>query len=147
MGVHTTLESYNCAATYDQSSITTHICYVSRTRLPILSQYSAVFVPATPNDGRLPQSSALHFLLQTSTIPSGACCAEYSTVFVPATPNDGCLPQPSVLHFLLQTSTMPSGACCAQYSAVFVPATPNDGRLSQPSALNFLLQSTTPSSA
>ena len=35
--VHTTLESYNCAATYDQSSITTHICYVSRTRLPILS--------------------------------------------------------------------------------------------------------------
>ena len=37
VGVHTTLESYNCAATYDQSSITTNISYVSRTRLPILS--------------------------------------------------------------------------------------------------------------
>ena len=30
MGVHTALESYNCAATYDQSSITTNICYVSK---------------------------------------------------------------------------------------------------------------------
>ena len=29
MGVHTALESYNCAATYDQSFITTNICYVS----------------------------------------------------------------------------------------------------------------------
>ena len=36
MGVHTTLESYNCAATYDQSSITTNISYISRTRLPRL---------------------------------------------------------------------------------------------------------------
>ena len=35
VGVHTTLESYNCAATYDQSSTTTNICYVPRTRLPI----------------------------------------------------------------------------------------------------------------
>ena len=38
VGVHTTLESYSCAATYDQSSTTTNICYASRTRLPILSQ-------------------------------------------------------------------------------------------------------------
>ena len=30
MGVHTALESHNCAATYDQSSITTNICYVSK---------------------------------------------------------------------------------------------------------------------
>ena len=29
-GVHTALESHNCAATYDQSSITTNICYVSK---------------------------------------------------------------------------------------------------------------------
>ena len=38
------------------------------------AQYSAVFVPATPNDGILPQPSVLHLLLQMSTIPSGACC-------------------------------------------------------------------------
>ncbi|CAM9402279.1 unnamed protein product, partial [Ascophyllum nodosum] len=41
VGVHTTLESYNCAATYDQSSITTHICYVSRTPHPVRSGISA----------------------------------------------------------------------------------------------------------
>ena len=38
------------------------------------------FVPATPNFGCLPQPSVLHLLLQTFTIPSGACCAQYSTV-------------------------------------------------------------------
>ena len=37
VGVHTTLESYNFTATYDQSSTITNICYVSRTRPPILS--------------------------------------------------------------------------------------------------------------
>ena len=36
------------------------------------------FVPSTPNDGSLLHLSVLHFMLQTSTIPFGACCAQYS---------------------------------------------------------------------
>ena len=83
------------------------------------AQYSAVFVPATPNGGTLLQPSVLHFL-QTLIIPYGACCAQYFAIVVPATPNDGPFPQRWVLHFLLLTSTIPSGACCAQYSAAFV---------------------------
>ena len=79
-----------------------------------------MFVPATPYDDPFPQPSVLHFLLQTLTIPSGACCAQYSTVFVPVTPYNGPFLQPSVLHFLLQMLTIPSGECCAQYSTVFV---------------------------
>ena len=35
-------------------------------------QYSAVFVPATPSEGSLPQPLVVHFLLLTLTIPSGA---------------------------------------------------------------------------
>ena len=49
------------------------------------AQYSAAFIPATPNNGILPQTSVLHFLWFTSTILSGACCVQYSGVFVPAT--------------------------------------------------------------
>ena len=105
---------------------------VLRTVLPF-------FVPATPNDGSLPQLWVLHFLLQASTIPYGACCAQYSAVVVPATPNDGAFTQPWVLHFLLFTLTIPSGACCAQYSRFFVPATPNDGSLPQFSVRHFML--------
>ena len=105
---------------------------VLRTVLPF-------FVPATPNDGFLPQLWVLHFLLQTSTIPYGACCAQYSAVVVPATPNDGAFTQPWVLPFLLFTLTIPSGACCAQYSRFFVPATPNDGSLPQFSVRHFML--------
>ena len=49
--VHTTLESYNCAATYDQSSTTTNICYASKTRLPILL-HSLVLVGAGDSQQR-----------------------------------------------------------------------------------------------
>ena len=106
-------------------------------------KYSEVFESATPKDGLFPQPSALHFLLQTSTIPSGACCVQYSAVFVLAPPNDALLTQPSVLHFLLSTSIIPYEACCAQYSTVLVPETPNDGTLPQPSVLHFLLLTST----
>ena len=102
--------------------------------------YSVVFVPAIPNDGCLPKPSVLYFLLQTSTIPSGACHAQYSAVFVSAAPDEGLFLQPSVLHILLQTSTIPLGACCAQYSTVFVPATPTDAHLPQLSFLHFMLK-------
>ena len=71
------------------------------------------------------------FLGLTSTIPSGAYCAQYSTVVVPATPNEGLLPQPSALRFLGLTSTIPSGAYCAQYSTVVVPATLNEDFMAQ----------------
>ena len=84
--------------------------------LACCAQYSAVVVPATPNDGPFPQPWVLHFLLLMSTISSGASCAQYSAVFVPATPNDGAFTQPWVLHILLLTTTIPSGACCAQLS-------------------------------
>ena len=80
------------------------------------AQYSAVVVPATPNDGPFPQPWVLHFLLLMSTISPGARCAQYTAVFVPASPNDGAFTQPWVLHFLLLTLTIPSGVCCAQYS-------------------------------
>ena len=92
--------------------------YVSTRNCSLAScaQYSAVVVPATPNDGPFPQPWVLHFLLFMSTISSGACCAQYSAVFVPASPNDGAFTQPWVLHFLLLTLTFPSGVCCAQYS-------------------------------
>ena len=89
------------------------------------AQYSAVFEPAVPNDGVLPQPSVVHFLFLTMTMPSGACCVQYSADFVPEAPNDGSLPQPSVVHLLFLTLTIPSGACCAQYFAVCVPSTPN----------------------
>ena len=56
--------------------------------------YSAVSVPATPNDGILPRPSVLHFLTLTFGIFSGACCEQYCAVLVPGKPNDGCLPQP-----------------------------------------------------
>ena len=107
-------------------------CFIQALTIPFgacCAQYSLVFVPATPNDGILPQPSVLHFLLLTLAIPSWACCAQYSAVFVPAAPNDGCLPQPLVLHMLLLTLTISSGACCAQYSTDFIPAAPNDGFL------------------
>ena len=85
------------------------------------------------------QLSALHYLVQTLTIPSGACCAQYSAVFVPATPNGVFLPQLSVLHFLLQTLSIPSGACYAQCSVVLVPVTPNVDNLPQPWVLHYML--------
>ena len=102
------------------------------------AQYSAVFVPAVPNDGIWRQPSVVHFLFLTLTMPSGACCVQYSADFVPEAPNDGSLPQASVVYLLFLTLTIPSGACCEQYSAVFVPATPNSG-LPQLSVLHVLL--------
>ena len=104
-------------------------------------QYSAVFVPATPNDGLFSQALVLHFLREIWTIPSGACCAKYSATFVPANPNDGSLQQSWVLHYLLLTSTILSGACYAQHSAFFKPSVTNAEILPpQPSALYFVLR-------
>ena len=47
-----------------------------------------LFVIATLNDGCLLQPSVVHVLLLTSTVPSGACCAQYSVLLVPTTPED-----------------------------------------------------------
>ena len=100
-----------CGPTFLSLYFPTQNCSLAR-----CAQYSAVVVPATPNDGPFPQPWVLHFLLLMSTISSGACCAQYSAGFVPATPSDGAFTQPWVLHLLLLTLTIPSGACCAQYS-------------------------------
>ena len=102
-------------------------------------QHSAGFVPASPNDGILPQHPVLHFLLQVLTILSGAYCAQYSAILVPATPTVGNLQQPCVLHSLLFTLTVPTGASYAQQSLVCLPSIPNSRTLPQHSSVHFFL--------
>ena len=49
-------------------------------RLACCALYCVVIVLATPNSGFLMQPWVPYFLMQTLTIPYGACCAQYSTV-------------------------------------------------------------------
>ena len=102
-------------------------------------QNSDVFVPATPNDGCLPQLLVLQLLPKTLIIPSGACSAQYSVIFVPVTPRFGHLQQPWVVHSLLWTSTIPSGVYCVQPSKVFLRSIPEITNLPKSLALHFVL--------